>query len=112
MCPTRQVGVSCSRAINAICSIRRRLDSSHEISAEQKANFAPYAESKAKKHRTGQKGQSWTVKVVLSNQDATRVPCSVAEREILVQAGLGGKTIVIPDVTCSSAEFRSIIGIS
>ena len=57
------------------------LDSTHEISAEQKAIFAPYVESKAEKHRTGQKGQRWTVKVVvLSDRDATRVPCTVAER--------------------------------
>lgn len=45
----------------------------------------------------------------LGNKETTRVPCSVAEREILVQAGLGEKKITIPDVACSPEEFKSIL---
>ena len=43
--------------------------------------------------KTSQKHQSWTVKLVcLSNMDVTKVPCSAAERELLVQVGLGEKS--------------------
>ena len=45
----------------------------------------------------------------LSNKDATRVPCSFAEREVLVQAGLGEKKAMIPDINCSSQEFQSVL---
>ncbi len=76
------------------------------MAAEQHSNFAPYSQSKAK----GNKGPSWTVKLVcLSSKDAYRVPCSVAEREALVQAGLGEKKVVIPDVNCSAEEFKAMI---
>ena len=37
------------------------------------------------------------------------MPCSIAEREILLQAGLGEKKVVIPDVACSAEEFKSIL---
>lgn len=101
----RGVSGSCSRALEAVRSLRQRLGTtrSQDISAEQKSNFASYKAS-------GRKIQSWTIKVVcLGNKEATRVPCSVAEREILVQAGLGEKKIIIPDVACSPEEFKNIL---
>ena len=106
---TRQgVSGSCSRALEAIRSIRQRLGSgnSHDIAAEQKYNFAPYTQPKSSSRC---KAQSWTLKVVcLSNMDATRVPCGVAEREMLVKAGLGEKKVVFPNIACSAEEFKSI----
>ena len=33
------------------------------------------------------------------------MPFGIAEREVLVQAGLGEKKIVVPDITCSAQEF-------
>lgn len=61
------------------------------------------------KSATGSKGHNWSVKMVcLSEKNARRVPCSVAERETLVQAGLGEK-VIIPDITCSAQEFQGII---
>ena len=92
-------------------SIRQRLSSSRscEIANEQKLNFAPYSKGKAVM-KTSQKHQSWTVKLVcLSNMDATKVPCSAAERELLVQAGLGEKKVSVPDVTCSAEQFKNIL---
>ena len=88
-----QAAGSCSCALQAMRSIRQRLSSlrSCEIANEQKLNFAPYSKGKAVM-KTSQKHQSWTVKLVcLSNMGATKVPCSAAERELLVQAGLGEK---------------------
>ena len=41
--------------------------------------------------------------------DAIRVPCCVAEREMLVQAGLGEKKVIIPDIACSVGEFKAIL---
>ena len=56
------------------------------------------------------KGQNWTVKMVcLSNHNANWVPCTVGERETLVQAGLGKKKVNIQDISCSPQEFRDIV---
>ena len=100
----RRVGGSCSRALQAIRSLRQQLgNSGGDVSAEQKSNFAPYGRP------TAGKVQSCTVKVVcLSNKDATRVPCGVAEREALVEAGLGEK-VTVPNISCSSQEFRDVL---
>ena len=69
---------SCNYALETIRYIRQRLGSTSEgtseVVAEQKANFAPYKQSKC---TAGGKGQTWTVK--------KRLPCSVAERETLVR---------------------------
>lgn len=103
----RGVSGSCGRALEAVRSLRQRLGTARsvDVATEQKSNFAPY-----KACTSGRKTQSWTIRAVcLSNKEATRVPCSVAEREILIQAGLGEKKIVIPDVACSPEEFKSIL---
>lgn len=103
----QQASNSCSRALGAVRSLRQRLEcnQSPDIAAEQKSNFASYKEAKPYRKHKG-----WTVKVVcLSNKDATRVPCSITEREMLVQAGLGEKKVFIPSVACSAEEFMRIL---
>ncbi len=107
---------SCSRAVEALRSVRERLQlqegtSSREqlqggtSSTEQKANFAPYE----RKSSTG-KHKSWTVKLVyLSSTEAKKVPCSVYARNVLASAGLGEKKTVIPDIECSAKDFNEII---
>ena len=106
------VDASCSRALEAALSIRQRLGSAagraNDVVAKQRSNFTPYTQPK--KSATGSKGYNWSVKMVcLSKKNARRVPCSVAERETLVQAGLGEKKVIIPDITCSAQEFQGII---
>ena len=55
--------------------------------AEQRQNFLPYPK-KSKK--------SWTLKAFcLNNKNANRVPCNGAEREALIQAGLGEKKFLL-----------------
>ena len=67
--------------------------------SEQKANFYPY--------RPSTKGKSWSLKLVcLSEQNASKVPCSAFERNLLVGAGLGKKKAVLPNVDCSPEEFN------
>ena len=106
------VGAPYNRAIQAVRSIRDRLSNSESspelIAAEQRSNFAPYIKSKGSA-ATG-KGKSWTLKVVcLSDKNSKRVPCGGAEREALVQAGLGEKKIVVTNIDCSSQEFKDIL---
>ena len=116
---SQRVDASCSRALEAGHSIRQRLGSAAERAnntvAEQRSNFALYTQPKksatGSKEQiwSGSKGHNWSVKMVcLSEKNATRVPCSVAERKMLVQAGLGEK-VIIPDITCSAQEFQGII---
>ena len=84
---------ACSRAVQAVRSIRERLKggSGSQAAVEQRRNFAPYNKKGGRI-----KGKTWTLKVVcLSSRHAHRVPCSVAERETLVQAGLGEKSITV-----------------
>ena len=105
---SERLTASCSRALDTMRSFRSHIGSSSDVSAEQKTNFAPYR--RPKKSIVGTKGQSWTMKVVcLASRDGTRVPCSIAEREALVQAGLGEKKLVIPDINCSGQEFRDLL---
>ena len=104
---------ACSRARDVIRSVRERLgsqrNSDSEVATEQRSNFASY--SHARKPSSGSsKGKTWSIKVVcLSDKNASRVPCSLAEREVLVQAGLGEQKVVVPDIECSSLEFRRVL---
>ena len=105
----QQASGSCSRALEAMRSLRQRLGTTRcrDIASEQKSNFAPYRGVKT----TGtHKNQSWTLRVVcLSNTDARRVPCGVIEREMLVQAGLGEKKVTISDIACSAEQFKNTL---
>ena len=96
---------SCSRALQAIRTIRQRMPcaTASAAAAEQRTNFSSYA-------RSTSKTTSWTVKFVcLSGMDARRVPCTVTQREILVQAGLGEKKVVIPDISCSAQDIKGLL---
>ena len=104
---------SCSRALDAVRSFRNRLGGAatlNDITADQKANFGPYKQPKGKGPAKRSKGISWTVKMVcLSSTNAKRVPCTVVEREALIEAGLGEKKVFIEDINCSHEEFKSAI---
>jgi len=45
----------------------------------------------------------------MSSRDPKRVPCSVAERKDLAEADLGDKKVCIPDISCTSKEFKSVL---
>ncbi|MDA8002743.1 MAG: hypothetical protein MPL62_15790 [Alphaproteobacteria bacterium] len=47
--------------------------------------------------------------VCLNSKDATRVPLTVAEKELLVEAGLGEKKVTIDDMSCSPQDFKAAI---
>lgn len=87
--------------------IRHRIgySSSANVQSEQHRIFSPYEKTSS----TGKnKVKSWTLKAVcLNNKEAKRVPCIGAEREALVQAGLGEKKICVINVECSSEQFKS-----
>ena len=76
-----------------------------KIRREQRHNFAPYSKTKQK-----QKPTCWSVKMVcLSGSKDEHTPSTAAIKEMLVEAGLGEKKIVIPDIACSKEEFLQII---
>lgn len=83
-------------------SVRNRLGPGSKLS-----NIAPNGRAKQMGSTPTGKAKSWTLKAVcLSNKDARRVPCGGAEREALVQAGLGERKIYVGNIDCSSDEFR------
>ena len=47
--------------------------------------------------------------VCLHSKDATRVPLSAAEKELLVEAGLGERKVTIDDMSCSPQDFKAAI---
>ena len=47
--------------------------------------------------------------VCLHSKDATRVPLSAAEKELLVEAGLGERKVTIDDTSCSPQGFKAAI---
>lgn len=47
--------------------------------------------------------------VCLSSPQDDRIPCTAARKEILIEAGLGEKTIQVPDILCTREEFWDII---
>ena len=92
-----------------------------EARDEHRANFPPYSFSaKGKKRRggafpsllpkRGKKRLSWTQKFVcLASKDRQRVPCSIAEKEELVEAGLREKSVFISNVECTAQEFKETL---
>ena len=126
------IASACSDAAHALRSVREQLqgarkrednpidDTRKAAQQEQRVNFAPYSSgSGSKKRKRGRtsllaqkktKRHSWSTKFVcLANKNRSKVPCSVDEKEVLVNAGLGERTICIPDVECSSGEFKEIL---
>ena len=118
---------ACSQAATALRSVREQLQrrdcseyGKEEAEQEQHANFAPYLSGPKRRRKGGRfhsfppskkgKRQSWSAKFVcLANKSRCKVPCTVDEKEKLVNAGLGERTICIPDVECSSLEFRQAL---
>ena len=99
---------SCSRAFEVVRSVRERLLSGSASKEEQRANFALYGlTSSSKKGNT--KNKPWSIKMYcLADKNVLRVPCTPSSREMLVEAGLGPKTISVS--LCSSPEeFRGSI---
>lgn len=77
----------------------------HDIREEQSALF-----NWSSKRRASSDATSWTHKFVcLSSTHADRVPTSRLERLVLEEAGLGEKTITVPDITCSYEEFHHLL---
>ena len=125
---SNSIATACSQAANALRSVRSQLQggrteqSSDETAREEhRANFAPYTFSaKSKKRRggalpslvpkRGKKRVSWTQKFIcLASKDRRRVPGSIGEKEELIEAGLGEKSVFIPDVECSAQEFKETL---
>ena len=53
---------------------------------------------------------SWTHKFFcLSRRDDTTIPTTDSEKNALLEAGLGERKIVFPDVDASAEEFRNIL---
>ena len=105
--------VNCDRALEVVRNVRDRLrGNTHD---EQKRNFAPYGVGKKRKMGVStftpasrkKECVSWSPRFVwLSDKDARSVPCTVASKEVLVEAGLGEKKVDILDVDCSPQEFH------
>ncbi len=91
----RRIGPSYYNVESSLQGVR------HDIRAEQSALF------NWSKRRVS---ASWTHKYVcLSSTDVNRVPTSQLEKLVLEEAGLGEKTVTIPDVSCTPEEFRCIL---
>lgn len=101
---------------------RRERSCDEKARDEHRANFAPYSFSaKGTKRRCGafsslvpkrgkKKCSSWTQKFVcLASKDRQRVPCTIGEKEELIEAGLGERSVCIPDVECSAQVFKETL---
>ena len=74
-----------------------------DVRKEQNSNFAPYSTKPKGKQK---KRQSWSMKLVcLCRQDDDQVPSSASAKEALLQAGLGERSVVLPDIFCTKEEF-------
>lgn len=91
---------NCSRALHTVRNIRASRE-------EQRNNFAPYNRNET----SALKGhKSWKARFVcLSNCQDEQVPCTSATKEVLISAGLGEKTLIVPNIDCSGKEFIDII---
>ena len=105
---------SCNRVLAVVRGVRDRIRGDRIRGYdEHRANFAPYDSRRKGKKRAfalsqpSSKKNMWCTRFVcLASKDTTRVPCTVAEKEVLVQAGLGEKEIEIADVDCSHQAFH------
>ena len=84
---------------------------------EHQKSFAPYSDGKKRKKGFSNvsapkhaKLNHWsTTFVCLASKDAYQVPGTVAEKETLLEAGLGEVKVDIPNVECSTQEFYGIL---
>lgn len=101
---------SCSRALHALRSVRQHITQKGQ--REQRTNFAPYSIKKAKasKGKENKRLRGCSLKMIcLSSPQDDRVPTTAAQKEVLMEAGLGAKNVLIPDMSCSREEFWDII---
>ena len=100
---------ACSRALQALRSVRQHFDRESRIENEQRKKFSPYTSV----GRTGKgkgRAHSCSFKMFcLSSPLDTHVPSTIAYKETLCKAGLGEKTVVVPNALCSRDEFWSVI---
>ena len=101
---------SCSRALEAVRSVRERLLGGNTAIEEQRANFAPYGSSSSTRRGTNRTiSKQWSIKMFcLADRNCVRVPCTPSSREVLIEAGLGPKTFSVP-LNSSGEEFREMI---
>lgn len=109
--PSGLASQGCSRALDVVRNVREHLRG--RIVGEQKTNFAPY--KIGKKRKIGlpaftppvKKCSPWSARFVcLANTDDQHVPCTIAPKEVLINAGLGEQKVDIPDIECSAEVFR------
>ena len=102
---------SCSRALEAVRSVRERLlGGGNSTIEEQRANFAPYGSSSSSRRGINRAiSKQWSLKMFcLADKNCVQVPCTPSSREVLIEAGLGPKTFSVP-LGSSGEEFREII---
>ena len=100
-----------SCALQALRSVRQHFDDQREgnrkaaIENKQRKNFAPYTIKNAGGTGKGKgKGRihSCSFKMCcLSSPLDTHVPSTVSYKKTLCKAGLGEKTVIVPDASCS-----------
>lgn len=99
---------SCSRALQAVRSVRQRLLGGNDAVEEQRVNFALYGLS-ARRGSSGAISKQWSVKMYcLADTNAIKVPCTPSSREVLIEAGLGPKTFSVP-LSATGEDFRDSI---
>lgn len=99
--------------MQAVRNVRHHLRGTGAVE-EQRANFAPYKVGKKRKSCASaaalppsKKCTPWSAKFVcLADTNSEQVPCTVAQKETLVEAGLGERKVDIPDIDCSAQEFK------
>lgn len=96
------VDENCSRALQTVRDLRQRY-----ASEEHSKNFSPYPKKgKDKRPRV----TTWTLRAVcVSSRQQCRVPAEVKYKERLVEAGLGEKKILVPDIDCSASDFKELV---
>ena len=95
---TEEFCIICSRALEAVRSVRERLlGRGNSAIEEQRANFAPYGSSSSRRGTNRAISKQWSLKMFcLADKNCIRVPCTPSSREVLIEAGLGPKTFSVP----------------
>ena len=119
---SRNISQRCDEALNRLKDIRagliadRRVDRKKKVGNALKDAFhfggrkrARTSESKAGASKRP-RGSSWTHRFVcLAVCEQDIVPTTDREKDILLEAGLGEKKLVIDNVECSAEEFREAL---
>ena len=109
--PGLEIRSNYNRALQVVRNVRDHFNGTRAAD-EQKVNFAPYKKRKVESASLppSKKCTPWSAKFVcLADTDARHIPSTVAQKEVLFEAGLGEKIVNIPDVDCSAAEFQQLL---